>query len=171
MQLSEPHWNVQTYHSARSSNHVVRVRGLHNTWGLTSDAEVDSGIALLIVLLNQSGFPTLFCCSGLDSEHLHETRKIKGNGANREIGDWIIRGSFEYDDKDPGATMGHGYISFDDSVDASQLLVRNMRLEGKHLLRMRPGLTEAKKVAAWAALEKRVRELVALAAEGGGQAA
>ncbi len=71
---SEPFWQ----NNFAYQNRVCKVEGLSNSDYTPRISEypfsepcalIDAGIADLIILLNESGFKTDYCCSGLESDH------------------------------------------------------------------------------------------------------
>ncbi len=73
--IGAPFWFTRPWWPESGQERVCRVAGLVSSDGRvfgeeqSCDALVDASIAPLVVYLNQVGFATAFCCSGLEEDH------------------------------------------------------------------------------------------------------
>ncbi len=71
--ISKPEWVKSWSDNKCSKSRACWISGLHVDNEYQADKAgrvwVDASIARLIVLLNQAGFTTMYCCSGLPEDH------------------------------------------------------------------------------------------------------
>ncbi len=73
--ISAPQWVTRTFRDSTWRHRISLVAGIspppfaHSEWWIDGQAVIDASIAPLIATLNEHGFVTEFCCSGLPDDH------------------------------------------------------------------------------------------------------
>jgi len=67
--ISPPIWVEKPWNKGAKVR-TCFVQGIMDTYQEDCSAPIDASIAQLIVALHKAGYPTLFCCSGLEEDHI-----------------------------------------------------------------------------------------------------